>query len=104
MAIMSSQLYDEVIGALDGARQIISDLRNANVQVGAQANASDSDTQSFILKVWRDGLEGRDGLSGENERARWRGHITHVPSGKRHYVQTFSGVQEFIAWHIDKQG
>ena len=52
-------------------------------------------TQSFVIKVWveRPAERGVPML--------WRGHITHVPSGKRRYVQSLDTVVAFIAGYID---
>jgi hypothetical protein len=38
---------------------------------------TESEAQSFIIRVW---VEER---AEEADRGVWRGHITHVPSGKR---------------------
>lgn len=55
-------------------------------------------TQSFIVKVWvEDSTEKEDyGV--------WRGHITHVSSGKRHYMKNLDEIQSFIAPYLEEMG
>lgn len=47
-------------------------------------------THSFIVRVWLEG-PARGGLE-----AMWRGHVTHVPSGRRRYLTDLIEVVEFI--------
>ena len=54
--------------------------------------------QSFIVKVWLEPPE-KDG-----GQARWRGHITHVPTGERKYVDDLDGITAFIAKHLQQMG
>ncbi len=58
----------------------------------------DSTSQSFIVKVWvEDSAEtGGHGV--------WHGHITHVPSGKRHYMKNLDEIPDFIAPHLEEMG
>lgn len=53
---------------------------------------------SFIIKVWIEemALEGRP--------ARWRGHITAVPSGDRKYVQDLAGINSFVESYLEPLG
>jgi hypothetical protein len=55
-------------------------------------------THSFIVKIW---LEETAEEAGQ---ARWRGHITHVPSGERRYVQDLDDIAAFIAPYLEKMG
>lgn len=55
-------------------------------------------TQSFIVKVWVE--ESADGSS----QGVWRGHITHIPSGKRHYLKNLNEIRDFIAPHLEEMG
>jgi hypothetical protein len=58
----------------------------------------ESTSQSFIVKVWvEDGVE----TAG---RSVWHGHITHVLSGKRHYVKSLDEIQDFIAPYLEEMG
>ena len=51
----------------------------------------ESVTHSFVVRIW---LE-------EDDRATWRGHITHVHSGKRQYVERLGDIVDFIALQVD---
>jgi hypothetical protein len=55
-------------------------------------------THSFIVKIW---LEETAEEAGQ---ARWRGHITHVPSGERRYVQDLDEITAFIALYLERMG
>jgi hypothetical protein len=55
-------------------------------------------THSFIVKIW---LEETAEEAGQ---ARWRGHITHVPSGERRYVQDLDEITAFIAPYLERMG
>jgi hypothetical protein len=50
----------------------------------------ETQVHSFIIKLW---LE----KAGEEvSTTAWHGHITHVPSGDRHYLQDLSDIIGFI--------
>ena len=49
-------------------------------------------THAFVIKIW---LE---------DNAMWRGHITHVPSGERRYIETLSEIDDFILPYLEKMG
>jgi hypothetical protein len=51
----------------------------------------ESVTHSFVVRIW---LE-------EDDRASWRGHITHVTSGDRQYVERLADIIDFIAPYVD---
>lgn len=55
-------------------------------------------THSFIVKVW---LEETAEEAGD---AIWRGHITHVPTKKRQYVQTLDEISAFISVYLEQMG
>jgi hypothetical protein len=58
----------------------------------------ESTTQSFIVKVWvEDSAEG-------TSRGVWHGHITHVASGKRHYLKDLNEIRDFITPHLEEMG
>jgi hypothetical protein len=48
---------------------------------------------SFIIRIWFESIE-VDGT------VRWRGHITHVPSGNRLHLQDLAGIVPFIAPYL----
>jgi hypothetical protein len=55
-------------------------------------------THSFIIKIWlEETAEGGD-------QAVWRGHITHVPSGERRYVQHTDEITAFIVPYLQSMG
>lgn len=54
----------------------------------------ESATHSFVIKIW---LEDGDQL-------RWRGHITHVPSGERRYVEDMGEIRDFILPYLEQMG
>ena len=54
--------------------------------------------QSFIVKVW---LEETSAVGG---RTAWRGHITHVPSGERQYIQELDRIASFIVPYLEAMG
>ena len=56
------------------------------------------DTQSFIVKVWLEETVQEAG------RARWRGHVTHVMSGERRYLESLSTVTDFIKPYLERWG
>ena len=56
------------------------------------------DAQSFIIKVW---VEER---AEEGGRGTWRGHITHVPSGERHYLKNLDEIGDFISPYLEAMG
>ncbi|MEZ4727610.1 MAG: hypothetical protein R3E79_10805 [Caldilineaceae bacterium] len=51
-------------------------------------------TCSFIVKIWLEETE--EGM----EQPPWRGHITHVYSGRRCYVEDFDVITDFIAQYL----
>lgn len=56
------------------------------------------DTHSFVVKTWLE--ETRE----EGGRARWRGHITHVVSGERRYLQSLAEITSFIENYLVSMG
>jgi len=56
------------------------------------------DTQSFVIKVWLEETVEEAG------RARWRGHVTHVASGERRYVESVAGLTAFIRPYLERWG
>jgi hypothetical protein len=58
----------------------------------------ETQVQSFIVKLW---LEKAGEEMGTTV---WHGHITHVPSGERHYLQDLSDIIGFIEPYIGETG
>jgi hypothetical protein len=61
-------------------------------------NEQESACQSFIVKIWSEGADR------EGKNLRWRGHVTHVPSGDRHYVNGFSEISNTIEAYLKNAG
>jgi len=55
-------------------------------------------THSFIVKIWL------EETAEEAGRAKWRGHITHVPSGERRHLKDLEDILDFIAPYLQKLG
>ena len=55
-------------------------------------------THSFIVKIW---LEETAEEAGQ---ALWRGHVTHVPSGERRYLQDLNEIVAFIVPYLEAMG
>jgi hypothetical protein len=54
--------------------------------------------QSFIVKIWVEEHPEEGG------RGTWRGHVTHVPSGKRRYLKNLGEIEDFIAPYLEEMG
>jgi len=52
----------------------------------------------FIIKIWL------EETAEEAGRAMWRGHITHVPSGKRRYLKDLDDIVVFVAPYLEGMG
>lgn len=52
--------------------------------------------QSFIVRVW---VEDPTQDTGP---AAWRGHVTHVPSGKRRYLKDLADVVDFMRPYLKR--
>jgi hypothetical protein len=55
-------------------------------------------THSFIVKVWLEETVEEAG------RAKWRGHITHVPSGEKRYLEDLDEITTFITPYLEEMG
>ena len=55
-------------------------------------------TQSFIVKIWL------EETAEETGRARWRGYITHVPSGERRHLKDLGDITAFIVPYLEQMG
>jgi hypothetical protein len=53
---------------------------------------------SFVIRIWIE--EPGDELSN----ALWRGHITHVLSGKQRYFQELDAIATFISHYLAEMG
>lgn len=53
-------------------------------------NLYESNTHVFIIKLWADEVTDEPG------QVVWRGHITHVPSQRRQYIEDLFDIPAFI--------
>jgi hypothetical protein len=68
-------------------------------RVGAESPEPDLDSViSFILKIWLE--EASPGAEGH----RWRGRITHVPSGAERYLTGLDEMVAFIVPYLEERG
>ncbi len=61
-------------------------------------NVPDAINQSFIIRIWI------EEPATESRPAVWRGHVTHVPSGDRKYIQDLSQIASIIAPYLIELG
>ena len=59
---------------------------------------SEGNAHPFIVRIW---LEETTLVSGH---AKWRGHITHVPSGNRQYFESLDEINTFIRPYLEGIG
>lgn len=52
---------------------------------------------SFVVRLWK------EESSSEEHPAVWRGHITLIPDGKRHYFTNVNQIPELIVTHLMRQ-
>jgi hypothetical protein len=57
----------------------------------------ETNTHAFVIRIWLE--EGK-----EEGRAIWRGHITHVLSGRRSYFDSLEGITTFILSYLTDAG
>lgn len=58
----------------------------------------ESNTHSFIVKIWLEEVDEK------SDRAAWRGHITHVPSGERRHFENLAAMNNFIRLYLREMG
>ena len=58
----------------------------------------ESNTHSFVIKIWLEETQE------EAESSSWRGHITHVPSKQRRYVENLDGISSFVSTYLEQMG
>jgi hypothetical protein len=61
-------------------------------------DTTESKVHSFIVKLWLEDAGDEKGSAG------WRGHITHVPSGKRRYLKTLDDILTFVNPYVPEPG
>lgn len=58
----------------------------------------ESGTHSFIVKIWL------EETASESSKVLWRGHITHVVSEQRRYLQDLDEIEVFIRPYLKEMG
>ena len=63
------------------------------------ANESNGEANllSFVVHLWK------EESPSEEQQKIWRGHITPVPNGKRHYFTNISEIPDLIVAHLKLQ-
>ena len=56
------------------------------------------ETHHFIVKVWL------ETLAIDQEPATWRGHVTHIASGERRYVDSLADINNYIRKYLTNMG
>ena len=59
---------------------------------------SEPRAHSFVVRIWR---EGGDSAA---DKVTWRGHISHVPSGRRRYIKDLAEIAAFIKPYLAEMG
>ena len=66
---------------------------------GYQMEQTETTTHSFIIRIWL------EETALEAGKARWRGHITHIPSNERSYLNNhLEGIATFIVPYLEAMG
>jgi hypothetical protein len=55
---------------------------------------SESEILSFIVRIWK------EEPASEKGQEVWRGHITPIPSGIRHYFTSFQEIPDFLSDYL----
>jgi len=58
---------------------------------------NDARILSFVVRIWR------EEPTSEERPAIWRGHITPIPGGKRHYFEDLQDIPAFLAARLNEQ-
>ena len=57
----------------------------------------ESSLLSFVVRIWR------EDAASEEDQLSWRGHITPVPTGERHYFKSIHEIPDLIVAHLNLQ-
>ena len=55
-------------------------------------------SHSFIIKIWQ------EETIQESSKVSWRGHISHVISGRKRYIQSLDDINLFIIPYLKEMG
>lgn len=73
-------------------------LPSDKAQIKSGMDSLEATSHPFVIRIW---LEER---AQEAHGATWRGHITHVPSGERRYLQSLDDMASFVAPYLESMG
>jgi hypothetical protein len=62
------------------------------------SNEEELNIHSFVVRVWLEEMQANP------RQIVWRGHITYVNNGTRHYFDDINEIPAFIATHLKKAG
>lgn len=60
--------------------------------------ASAGDSHSFVVRIWV------EETPEEGSAVIWRGHVTHVPDGERHYFECLTEMVSYMAPYLEMMG
>lgn len=63
----------------------------------ANESNGESSLLSFVVRLWK------EESASEEQQTGWRGHITPVPNGRRHYFTNISEIPDLIVAHLKLQ-
>ena len=73
-------------------------MQSGKREISSGKDAFESNIHSFIIRVWLEETNEKTG------RTALRGHLTHVPSGKRQYIKDLSEIPSLIAFYLGIDG
>ena len=56
---------------------------------------NDASIVSFVVRVWK------EERSSETDESIWRGHITPIPNGTRHYFKNLDEISKIVLEHLN---
>ena len=56
---------------------------------------SETSVHSFVIRLWQ------EEPAQQSDQAKWRGHFTHVLSGKKRYIEQLNEIDLFINYYLD---
>ena len=57
--------------------------------------SGDPNLLSFIVRVWK------EEISSQEPKTVWRGHITRIPDGKRHYFKNINELPDLMMAYLE---
>lgn len=61
-------------------------------------SGTNSKQHSFVIRIWLEETAVESGT------ATWRGHITHIPSRERRYIENLDAITQFITYYLQSMG